>query len=350
VKTSDVIIIGGGIIGLSLALELRKHGAQVQVVERGEPGREASHAAAGMLAFCDPHTPSELQDLCCASAELYPEFVHEIEDESGMRVDFRTEGTIALGDEAGPSPCASARPLSSDELRQLESKLAGSDRATYFEEQSVDNRALVAAALKATKHRNVELATGATVTGVEVEDASLVVRTQKTHFAAPVVVNCAGAWAGEVEGYKVPVRPVKGQMLSVVTSERNLLRHVVRAPDVYLVPRSDGRILIGATVEEAGYDKRVDADTIQRLHQAASNLVPEIGQARIHEVWAGLRPAAPDNLPMLGAPAIPGYFVATGHFRNGILLSAVTAKIMADLVRGAQPGVDISRFSPARFA
>jgi glycine oxidase len=176
------------------------------------------------------------------------------------------------------------------------------------------------------------------------------VTTDKTSYGAPAVVNCAGAWAGQVSPHAFPTRPVKGQMLSVVGAPRALLRHVVRAPEVYLVPRSDGRILIGATVEEAGYDKGIDADTIHRMHQAAIALVPALSQARVLQAWAGLRPGTPDNLPILGATQTPGYFVATGHFRDGILLAPVTAHLMAQIVTGARPEYDVSPFSPGRFA
>jgi glycine oxidase len=138
-------------------------------------------------------------------------------------------------------------------------------------------------------------------------------------------------------------------MLAVACARHNVLRHVIRAPDVYLVPRSDGRILIGSTLEEAGYDKRTDAETIRRLHQAAIRLVPALGQARVLEDWAGLRPGTPDDLPMLGASDTPGYFVATGHFRDGILLTPVTAHVMAQAITGVQPDYDIAMFSPLRF-
>jgi len=130
---------------------------------------------------------------------------------------------------------------------------------------------------------------------------------------------------------------------------RELVRHVIRAPEVYLVPRSDGRILAGATVEEAGYDKRIDVDKIQQMHHAAIDLVPVLSEARLLEAWAGLRPGSPDNLPILGATQTPGYFVATGHFRDGILLAPITAQVMAQLITGATPEYDISPFSPARF-
>ena len=352
-KSWDVVIIGGGIIGLSLALELRKHGSSVLVVERGEPGREASHAAAGMLAFCDPHLPSKLRQLADASARLYPEFVHELEDESGDKVDLRWEGAIIL-DCDQQSICKNAMPLDSARLAELEPSLAAANyRAELWPEGSVDPRALTTAALKAAKHRGIEIAMGAPVVEIEkVAGRATGVKTIKTHFPAAAVINCAGAWAGDVSPQveAVPTRPVKGQMLCLVTPRRNVLRHVIRAPKVYLVPRSDGRILVGTTLEEAGFDKRTDADTIQRMHQAAANLIPSLGEARMLEAWAGLRPGTPDNLPILGATSLPGYFVATGHFRDGILLSAVTAKVMGEVVRGAALEVDLTAFSPGRFA
>jgi glycine oxidase len=138
-------------------------------------------------------------------------------------------------------------------------------------------------------------------------------------------------------------------MLAVAGESRDLLRHVIRAPEVYLVPRSDGRILIGATIEEAGYDKRVDAVTIQRMLRAAIRLVPALSEARMLEAWAGLRPGTPDSLPILGPTQTSGYFVATGHFRDGILLTPITAHVMARVIGGADPEYDLSPFSPNRF-
>jgi glycine oxidase len=351
VKTWDVAIIGGGIIGLSLALGLRKGGFTVLIVERNEPGREASHAAAGMLAQCDPHTPEKLRSLSMASFQLYPEFVHELEDESGQRVDLRREGSIIL-DGDGTSLCRDSQALTQPQLAKLEPCLAASAaRGEFWPEASVDPRALTAAALKAAKHRLIEIASGAPVVEVQVAQGKASgVKTAKTHFPSAVVVNCAGAWAGQIAGApSFPTRPVKGQMLSVIAPRRDFLHHVVRGPGAYLVPRSDGRILVGATQEEAGFDKRTDASTIQCLHQAAANLAPELGQARMLEAWAGLRPGTPDKLPILGATSLSGYFVATGHFRDGILLTPVTALVMTQVLRGAKPEFDISDFSAARF-
>jgi glycine oxidase len=288
---------------------------------------------------------------------MYPEFVHEIEDESGMRVDLRTEGTIACFEQAAEADVASYvstgewRTLAADEVVHLEPRLDYSGRAVYWTpEGSVDPRALIAASVKAAKHRGADIASGSAVTAVEVEGGRAVaIKTAKTRYAAGTVVNCCGAWAGQVGPLRFPTRPVKGQMLCVVASQHGLLNHVVRAPAVYVVPRSDGRIVIGSTLEDAGFDKRVDSETIQRLHQGAASLIPELGEARMLETWAGLRPGTPDALPLLGATEVENYFVAAGHYRDGILLAPVTALVMAQVVRGAKPDLDLSAFSPARF-
>lgn len=342
-KVWDVIIIGGGIIGLSLAIALRKRGAQVLIIERSEPGHEASHAAAGMLVDCPDETPTALQALATASARMYPEFTHELQDESGIHVDLRDQGTIVI------LPAKEKHHADASlTLAELEPALAGLP-AKFLKERSVDPRALVTAATKAAKHRAVDISSGSTVTTVLLSDGRASgVATDKSQYAASAVVNCAGAWAGQFPPHRFPTRPVKGQMLAVVG--QRVLKHVFRSPEVYLVPRSDGRILIGATLEEAGYDKRTDADTIHRLHESAIRLIPALQQARVLEAWAGLRPGTPDGLPILGETSTPGYFVATGHFRDGILLAPVTAEVMAQVIAEGKPGRDISAFSPARFA
>jgi glycine oxidase len=213
----------------------------------------------------------------------------------------------------------------------------------------VDPRALIGASVKAAKHRGVDIASGSAVTAVEIENGRAVaVRTAKTRYAAGKIVNCCGAWAGQVPPFAFPTRPVKGQMLCVV-DRHGLVNHVVRAPGVYVVPRSDGRILIGSTLEDAGFDKRVDPETIQRLHQAAAGLVPELGESRMLETWAGLRPGTPDSLPLLGVTEVANYFVAAGHYRDGLLLAPLTALVMAQALRGLHPDFDLSPFSPARF-
>jgi len=364
VKSWDAIIIGGGIVGLSLAISLRKKGLSVLVVERGEPGREASHAAAGMLVGAGTDIPSSLKALAAESARMYPEFVPELEDESGAKIDFRCEGTILLS--RGRRVPESAETLSPEKLRSLEPAvairgIAGGGRgrpplqnpdeysAAYLSEHSVDPRTLIDAVLKAAKHRQVDVSSVSEVTALMIEAGRVAgVKTTRTSYASEIVVNCAGAWAGQIPPFQFPVRPVKGQMLAVIGGPP--LKHVIRGDEVYLVPRSDGRIVIGSTLEDAGFDKRIDITTIARLFQAAVKLVPALAKARQHEDWAGLRPGTPDSLPIMGASSVPGYFVATGHYRDGILLAPVTANVMSDLVLGKSSSHEISSFAPFRFS
>jgi glycine oxidase len=377
VKTWDVVIVGGGIIGLSLSIALRKRGASVLVVERGEPGREASHAAGGMLVECPLDTPPALQALATVSARKYPEFAYELEAESGMKVDLRDHGTILfLSKKHLRHPrftSVALYPANLSELEPLWTKLpleqefdlkeegldaeemamvadAMHPSAFYLKERSVDPRALTTAAVKAAKNRGVDFSSGDEVTAVRLSDGQVSgVTTTKTSFPSEKVVNCAGAWSSQIGPHTLPTRPVKGQMLCLAMQPRNLLKHVIRTPKVYLIPRSDGRLLVGATVEEAGFDKRTDPSTMQRFHQAAIDLIPQLRDSRILEDWAGLRPGTPDNLPILGATETPGYYVATGHFRDGILLAPITAEVMAEVITGSMPEQDLTAFSSARF-
>ncbi len=324
------------------------------IVERGEPGREASSAAGGMLVDCSLETHVALQSLATASARLYPEFVHQIETESGMKVDLRDQGAIIfplpeqVHQYAGLNPAA----LLNAPLAELEPALARDSRvAFHLKERSVDPQALAAAAVKAAKHRGVDFSSGDPAISVNLSNGRVTgLTTPKTTFLAPKVINCAGAWAGQIAPHKFPTRPVKGQMLSLAAPFRALLSHVVRAPEVYLIPRSDGRIVVGTTVEQVGFDKRTDVPTIQRLYQAAVKMIPALRDAKILRDWAGLRPGTPDGLPILGATATPGYYVATGHFRDGILLAPITAEVMADVIAGNPCPQDLSPFSPGRFA
>ncbi len=352
-KSWDVIVIGGGIIGLSLSIALRKRGATVLVVERGEPGREASHAAGGMLVDCPLETPPLLQPLASTSARMYPEFAHELEVESGIKVDLRDQGTILFlsPQHAERDAAFVASHALPGTLTELEAALVGRQSPIlYWKERSVDPRALTAAAWKTAKQRSVDFSSGDEVVAVTVtEGRATGVQTIKTRFHGAKVVNCAGAWSGQIAPHAFPTRPVKGQMLCLVMLSRTLLKHVVRSPEAYLIPRSNGRLLVGATVEEAGFDKRTDLATIQRLHKAAIALVPKLADAKILEDWAGLRPGTPDALPILGETQTAGYYVATGHFRDGILLAPITADVMAAVIEGRKPEYDLAAFSPARF-
>jgi glycine oxidase len=332
----------------------------VLIVERGEPGREASYAAAGMLADAGDEFPAALKPLARGSARMYPEFVHEIEDESGLKVDLREQGTIVLSI-SGEFP-ERAEPLSPQRLKSLEPSIEKSPLlpdsgrnggtlelcAGYLHERSVDPRALVGAALKAARHREVDISSGAEVKSLLVEAGHVVgVQTDKAKYAAQTVVNCAGAWAGTIAPFDIPVKPIKGQMLAVV--EAPPLQHVIRSEKVYLVPRSDGRLVIGSTLEDVGYNKQTDVSALRRLFDAAVEVIPGIAKSLRHEAWAGLRPGTPDELPILGETSISGYFIAAGHYRDGILLAPITAVLMSDVVMGKNPSFDLSPFAATRF-
>ena len=341
VKSWDVIIAGAGIIGVSLALELRERGHTVLVLDRAEPGGEASSAAAGMLAAADPETPPALRLMAFESARMFPEFVRRLETVGKMEVDFRRIGTIALLPDA-PAP-AEYRSLSRDELQRLEPSLKNAGQFAFFvQENSVDPNLLMQAALAAARNLGIEIRGHAAIRDIRPRGNAVEVVTEADTFTARCAVDCRGAWSG------APVRPRKGQML-YVQPRTAVLQHVLRAPDVYLVPRSSGKVLVGATVEDVGYEKSVDPATIHSLLSAAAKYLPELASASIIQSWAGLRPGTPDDLPILGTTETPGIFIASGHFRNGILLAPITAKIMANLVEGQPSPLDIRAFAPSRF-
>jgi len=367
-KTWDVVLVGGGVIGLSLAWRLRRNGASVLVVEKSEPAREATYAAGGMIAHCDPNNPPALANMIAASARMYPEFVRELRDEAFESPDLRDAGTIAFVEAEQTPNCPGARALEDAELSTIEPPIALRGPAYLLPERSIDPRKLGSALEKAARNRGADFATGSAVTEVALLGGRATgVRTAKSFYAAGAVVNCAGAWAAQIKPLGAPTRPVKGQMLCVVPAHPTqakeawvghpqethhsgpLIQHTIRTPDVYIIPRSDGRILLGATLEEAGFDKRVNPDVVQRLHRAAEKVVPEIGHMRIHDAWAGLRPGTPDGLPILGATAMSGYFVATGHYRDGILLAPITATLMTEVLASQPTEFDLAPFAPQRF-
>jgi len=351
----DAIVVGAGVIGLSLARRLRQEGLRVLVFDKGEPGREASYAAGGMIAHCDPHLPDALRPLAVASAAMYPKFVRELQDESGESSDLRYVGTIAYFAEDERPICEGVRAIGSDEVANFQPGIALNAPAYFLPEHSVDPRALCSALFTAAKHSGVDFVTGSVVTDVDAQnDHAAGVKTAHSKYSAGVVVNCAGAWASQIQPIGAPTRPAKGQMVCVVpapdeTSQDPAIQHVVRTPDIYIIPRSDRRILLGATVEDAGFDKRTDADTIEKLYRAAAAVVPKIGGMRIHDAWAGLRPASPDGLPILGETSLSGYFAATGHYRDGIMLAPITAEILTNLIVGRECNFDLAAFSPLRF-
>jgi glycine oxidase len=343
VEAPDIVIVGAGIIGLSLALELRERGASVTVLDRAAPGQEASSAAAGMLAAADPETPILLREFARESARLYPAFVTRLESLSGINTDFRRQGSIIIGEQHPVPP--EYRALTVAELRAMEPVLESFAYSIHWlAEDSVDPVLLSKAAQRAAEVTGVSILSGFAVDTIRSSGSCLEVAGNDFRLAAKTVVDCRGAWSG------APVIPKKGQMLYLRPQRFGLLQHVVRAPGAYIVPRSSGRILVGTTVEDAGFDKSVHPETINRLHAAGSKYVAELASASVSQSWAGLRPGTPDDLPIMGATDTPGVFKSSGHFRNGILLAPLSASVMANLIEHKPSALDFSAFSPSRFS
>ena len=382
----DVCIAGAGIIGLSLALELRSRGRTVVVLERGNAVSESSWAAAGMLAADDPDNPPALAPLAELSISMYPEFLNRIRSLSGLPVPIRTRQTLQKSPALRPHPsslpgseclpCSVQRVHFRKELRSLEPALADSVspglsshrmNQTWFllNELSLDPRDVCMA-----------LRTSAERTAIEMREctewlpparashhgnvASLRIATSRRTFDTAILIDCRGAWASHTGNKLNPlertsIRPVKGQALTVALPSGLSISRTIRSPGIYLVPRGDGRVVIGATVEEAGFDKSTDEASISALIARADALLPGIAKGTVLECWAGLRPGTPDGLPLLGAvsgseiASIEGRFIAAGHYRNGILLAPATALVMAQLVCAEAPSIDLAPFSPARF-
>jgi len=374
----DVVVIGGGVIGLGCAWRLAQRGARVAVLERGEPGAGATRVAAGMLApvgeltFGEP----ELLELTLAAAKLYPEFVAELEAATGESTGYEPLGALHVAldrDEAAQlrrvhdlqrSLELEAEWLPPRRCRDLEPGLTPSFHGGVFAagEASVDPRALTRVLLAACESEGVEVRTGAEVVEGIFDGERLVgVRTAKGHhdthtvsnrpsdqeIAAAAVVLAAGAWSGVAawlpEEACPPVRPVKGQMVELRSpSAEPVARHILASERVYLVPRTDGRLVIGATVEEMGFDTAVTAGGVHELLREAYRLLPDVAEMEWVAATAGLRPGTPNNLPLVGPGAIDGLVLATGHFRNGILLAPLAAQAVADLVSGVRPFTGIS--------
>lgn len=316
---------------------------------------EASSAAAGMLAAHDPENPAALLPLSELSLELYPKFLHRLFDLSGEVVPFHTSTTLqALP--AGHNVLAEKLPVLSREVLSLLAPdfTPGDRRFLLLNEYSLDPRELARALLAAVRAVGIVLRAQAPIRLIRSGSAGVEIHTANEALLAGRFVDCTGAWstAANLPAH-LRVFPRKGQVLAVELPPSSPLHIVLRTPDIYIVPRTTQaagiRAVIGATVEEAGFDKTVNAADIARLRGLAAQLLPVIAEAREMETWAGLRPATPDNLPLLGPiPGCDHQFIATGHYRNGILLAPATARVMADLITGESPPVDLSPFSPLR--
>src|SRR5216684_1337637 len=365
-KKFDAAIAGGGVIGGAIALELALAGLRVAVFDRQQPGQEASWASAGIISPA-PESPAMIATvpLAKASVSLYPEFVAQVEEISGRNVGFRAKGTlealfshdtraelstiIALHHGLG----LKAEPLRAEDARELEPALSEEVEAAVLrpEEASVDNRALTAAILEAAQRSGAEIFSGNGARGIWRQGnrcAGLVLQNEKVE--AKWTIIAAGCFSAAIDGIAryAPVRPAKGQMVALRADDLKIDR-VLWSEKIYLVPRNDGRILAGATVEHAGFDKRVTAGGIEKILSAAIELAPGLANARIEETWAGLRPDSPDHLPILGPTDIDGLLMATGHFRSGILFTPITARLVREWITEQRVSVDWDRFSPLRF-
>ena len=364
-------MIGAGAIGLAIAWRLAQAGCRVTVLERGVAGRGASWAAAGMLAAGVETEPGEqgLLALTRASQARWPGFARELEAVSGRPVGYRDEGTLVVA-------------LTRDDAEQLRSLAAfqrtcgvaldwldGADARTRephlsprtvgalysAHDHQVDNRLLVSALLAAAQSAGVELREHCEAALDLAGGRGIGVRAGEARVPADVVILCAGAWSRDVPGLpadaRPPVRPIKGQMLALrMDPAAPLINHVVWMPKAYLVPRRDGRLLVGATVEERGFDETITAGGVYGLLDAAWRALPAIEELAIDEIWSGFRPGSHDDAPILGPGALDGLVLATGHHRNGILLTPITADAIAEHVLTGRVPEAIRAFGPARFA
>ncbi|HWO84186.1 MAG TPA: glycine oxidase ThiO [Solirubrobacterales bacterium] len=384
----DAVVVGGGVVGLACAWRLAQRGAEVAVLERGEPGAGATRVAAGMLApvgeltFGEP----ELLELTLEAARLYPQFVAELEAATGETTGYERLGALHVAldrDEAAQlrrvhdlqrSLELEAEWLPPRRCRDLEPGLTPSFHGGVFAagEAAVDPRALARVLLAAARAEGVEVLAGCEVVDGIFEGERLAgVRTRGRHegeeevrpelsphigdnsIRAEAIVLASGAWSGATEWLpehaRPPVRPVKGQVLELrardlpgAVGHEPVARHILASERVYLVPRPDGRLVVGATVEEMGFDTAVTAGGVHELLREAYRLLPDVAEMELLGATAGLRPGTPNNLPLLGPGAIDGLVLATGHFRNGILLAPLAGQAVADLLAGVRPFPGIS--------
>jgi glycine oxidase len=357
-RSYDAVIVGGGIIGLSCAWRAAQRGARVAVVERFQPPAGATRVAAGMLApvgelaFGEP----ELLKLTLAASELYPDFVAELERASGVATGYRRDGALHIAldrDEAAElrrvhelqrSLGLGAEWLPPRRCRELEPGLTPSFNGGVHapDEASIDPRSLTDALLAALDvEHSVDLFKGTAVEAALRDGERIAgVRTESgEELRAAMVILAAGAWSGQAdwlpEAARPPVRPVKGQILELRCRDGSApCRRIVASERIYLVPRPDGRLIVGATVEEQGFDTAVTAGGVHELLREAYRLLPEVAEMELVEAAAGLRPGTPDNLPLVGPSGVDGLLWATGHYRNGILLAPLSANTLVDRLEG----------------
>lgn len=363
----NVLVVGGGIMGTSVALELRNRGADVTVLERAVPGAEASSAAGGMLApQVEAHAPGPFLDLCLRSRSLYPNWVKGLQERTGVDVGYVESGTLKVAfDEASAHTLEAmvawqkasglrAEFLDGAGARKVEPLLSGAAVAAahLLDDAQLDAPRLMKALTVAAAQAGASFRQGHARTVVAEGDRAVGVDLDGEVLRADAVVLAAGSWSSLVAGAKVDpkvVQPVRGQMVELEL-KRPPFRKLVFGVKGYLVPRADGRVTLGSTMEHAGYARDVTAGGVHAILSNALQLFPTLADAPIVRTWAGLRPWTQDGLPVLGQGPLEQLFLATGHFRNGILLAPITARTVAELVLGQKPQVSVEPWRYARFA
>jgi len=367
VKKFDTAIVGGGIIGGALAFELARAGHAVALLDRQQPGLEASWAAAGMLApGAETLDSVAVAPLGKASLDVYPEFIARVEAASGCDAQFERHPGLQVffGAEAEKERAEfvalqrdldlPAEEISVRTAQQIEPGISPEARAVarLEREARVDNRLLLHAVFEGARKSGVELRAGHAVMGLlRAGNTCEGVLTSGGELRAKHVVICAGSFASqipEVAAY-APTTPVRGQMVALRSAQAPLA-HVLRSHRGYIVPRKDGRQICGSTAERVGYEKRVTPEGVEKILGAARELVPGLSTATVQETWCGLRPDTPDHLPILGPTGLQGLWIAAGHYRNGILLTPITVKTMREyILTGRTTLADAQKYSPLRF-
>lgn len=369
-KTRDVLIIGGGVIGLTTAYFLAKRGLHVTVTDAGALGQESSWAGAGILSPGHPRrAKSALGRLRALSASMFAELSAELREKTGIDNGYWPCGGLELRrspdalekqrvenlmrEEQGEG--ATCEVLEGEQLRQREPALSESlPGAVYFPEMAqLRNPWHIRALVSACQILQVELRPFSPVLDLARERERVIAAwTPNERLSAGQFIICAGAWTDRILqplGLSLGVRPIRGQ-IALLRTTTPILRHIIMGGEEYLVPRRDGRILVGSTVEDAGFDKRTTAEAIAQLLQTAVRWVPRLRDAEVERTWAGLRPGNPDGRPFIGQ--VPGYtnlYIAAGHFRSGITLSPATALVMSELIVGLTPSVPLDAFRVERL-
>jgi glycine oxidase len=363
------IIIGGGIIGASCAWRLAAEGVEVTVLERGRLGQEASWAAAGLIGpQGEAEEPGPFFDLCMAGKESFDRSVERLTKESGVDPEYDHQGMLYVAfteherDElAGRARWQRAAGGKVEELstaQALKIAPALSPKVIYAlhlpTNWRTDNRKLTQAYVAAASKAGAEFREGVRIDSIATKDgrASGVVAHGGETIAGDVIINAAGSWASELRGLeadKIRFFPIRGQILCFDTRPGAIEPSLFSTRGI-LVPRRDGRLIAGSIFEDAGFNKTLTLGGMTHILRAACELVPSLSELPFREAWTGLRPAADDLMPVIGAsPSVPNVFYACGHFRSGILLSSLTGEVIADLVKGRAPKIDLAPFTPVRF-